>query len=299
MNESTTFTSSSTISSTAAPTTLLMMMMMNNITPTITTILSSTMLPPSSPPQLLPYSQGAVSDEGGGGGIVSGGRYYNTIQHHYGGNIITSSSLDNYSNNNYSSSFHGFIDNNNNNIMNYNYNNINSWNRVFKLILLTFASILGTMGSIFLISSITVIDAFQVRGNCYLVSLAFGHLLVNVLVLPASIIAIMANWNDGDQIMDDICHFQWILTLACFFVSALSFLFLSMDNYYCINTKHRYQNCCTRCRIFLMVAIIWSTAASLTGVQYKQNWGPEFCTNRRHWPISLDYHPYVLGLFNC
>ncbi|OTF75240.1 pinopsin-like protein, partial [Euroglyphus maynei] len=88
--------------------------------------------------------------------------------------------------------------------------NWNSWNRVFKLILLSFVSTIGSMGAIFIVSAITVIETFQVRGNCFLVSLAFGHLLVTILILPSSAIAIMADITEDQT----LCHFQWLITLA-------------------------------------------------------------------------------------
>lgn len=167
----------------------------------------------------------------------------------------------------------------------------NSWNRVFKLVVLSFVSTIGSMGSIFIISAITVIETFQVRGNCYLVSLAFGHLLVTILVLPASAIAIMADVTDDP----DICHFQWILTISCMIVSILSFFFMAIDNYCGMNSLIRYHRCCTRFRIFIFILFSWVAAFTIPIVQHVQSWGPEFCADKRQWNISLDYHPYLIG----
>lgn len=169
--------------------------------------------------------------------------------------------------------------------------NWNSWNRVFKLLLLSFVSTIGTMGSIFIISAITVIDTFQVRGNCYLVSLAFGHLLVTILVLPASAIAIMADVKEDSA----MCHFQWLITVACFVVSVLSYLFMSIDNYFSMKSIDRYQMCCTRCRIVLFILFIWTAAFIFPFMQHYYNYGPEFCKDKRNWTIRLEYHPYILG----
>lgn len=179
----------------------------------------------------------------------------------------------------------------------YNSNNMwpdenwNSWNRVFKLVLLSFFSTIGSMGNIFIISTITVIDTFQVRGNSYLVSLAFGHLLVTLLVLPASSIAIMANATENK----DICHWQWIITMATLVISVLSFLFMSIDNYYGMNTLVAYQSCCTKFRIFTFFTIIWTLGFFFAFIQNSYSFGPEFCPDKRKWKIWLDYHPYVLG----
>ncbi|KAH9511223.1 hypothetical protein DERF_009694 [Dermatophagoides farinae] len=169
--------------------------------------------------------------------------------------------------------------------------NWNSWNRVFKLILLSFVSTIGSMGAIFIVSAITVIDTFQVRGNCFLVSLAFGHLLVTILILPASAIAIMADITEDQT----ICHFQWLITLACFIVSILSFLFMSIDNYFGMKSLITYQLCCTKCRICFLVILIWLAAFIIPFLQHSNHFGPEFCKDKRHWKIMTDYHPYVLG----
>nr|XP_027205765.1 neuropeptide CCHamide-2 receptor-like [Dermatophagoides pteronyssinus] len=169
--------------------------------------------------------------------------------------------------------------------------NWNSWNRVFKLILLSFVSTIGSMGAIFIVSAITVIDTFQVRGNCFLVSLAFGHLLVTVLILPASAIAIMADITEDQT----LCHFQWLITLACFIVSILSFLFMSIDNYFGMKSLITYHLCCTKCRICFLIIFIWLAAFIIPFLQHSNHFGPEFCKDKRHWKIMPDYHPYALG----
>lgn len=167
----------------------------------------------------------------------------------------------------------------------------NSWDRVFKLVLLSFVSTIGSMGAIFIVSAITVIDTFQVRGNCFLVSLTFGHLLVTILVLPASAIAIMADISEDAS----LCHFQWLITLACFVVSVLSFLFMSIDSYFGLKSLITYQLCCNRCRICLIVLIIWFAAFIVPFMQHSNHFGPEFCHDKRNWKITLNYHPYALG----
>lgn len=169
--------------------------------------------------------------------------------------------------------------------------NWNSWNRVFKLLLLSFVSTIGSMGSIFIISAITVIDTFQVRGNCYLACLAFGNLLVTLLVLPASAIAIMANITEDV----DLCHFQWVITLACLVISVLSFFFMAVDNFFGMNTIIHYHHCCTRFRVFFFMLLIWTAGFAVPFVQEIYGFGPHFCKDRRHLKPSLRYHPYILG----
>ena len=167
-----------------------------------------------------------------------------------------------------------------------------SWNGVLRLVLFSVVSTLGSMGGIFVISSITVIDTFQVRGNCYLVSLAFGHLMVTILVVPASAVAIMAGVPD-DQ---NICHFQWLTTLACLIVSVLSFMFMALDNFFGMGALVTYDLCCTKCRIVFIVLLIWTLALIFPIVQHFYNFGPEFCKERRKQEILIDFHPYLLGI---
>ncbi|XP_054157254.1 beta-2 adrenergic receptor-like [Oppia nitens] len=168
-----------------------------------------------------------------------------------------------------------------------------SWNGVLKLVLYSLVSTLGSMGGIFVISAITVIDTFQVRGNSYLVCLAFGHLLVTILVVPASAVAIMAGVPDDVN----ICHFQWLTTLACLIVSVLSFMFMSIDNYYGFGSLVTYDLCCTKCRIVFIILIIWFLAIVFPVVQHVYNFGPNFCDSpeKRSLKVFLDFHPYVLG----
>ncbi len=167
-----------------------------------------------------------------------------------------------------------------------------SWNGVLRLLLLSVVSTIGSMGGIFVISAITVIDTFQVRGNCYLVSLAFGHLMVTVLVVPASAVAIMAGVPDDTN----ICHFQWLTTLACLIVSVLSFMFMAIDNFFGFGSIVTYDLCCTKCRIVFIVALIWTVAIVFPISQHLNNFGPEFCKDKRSSKIWIDFHPYVLGM---
>lgn len=169
--------------------------------------------------------------------------------------------------------------------------NWNSWNKVFKLIFLSFVSTIGSLGSIFIISAITVIDTFQVRSNCYLVSLAFGHLLMTILVLPASALIIIADIKEETS----ICHFQWLITLSCFIVSVLSYLCLSIDNLFSLKSTTNYHLCCSRWRIFLILLLMWFAAFFLPFIQHTNRFGPEFCSDKRDWKIASGFHLWILG----
>ena len=172
--------------------------------------------------------------------------------------------------------------------------NWNSWNRVFKLVLYCFVSTFGSMGAIFMVSALTVVESLQVRGNVFVASLSFGHLLVTLAVLPASAIAIMANVNEDQP---TLCHFQWLLTTACFTVTVLSFFALALDSFTGLSQlrRERYQRCCTKLRVTAQLMVIWGLAFALPWLQHHYQWGPEFCPDKRTWPIHLGFHPYLFG----
>lgn len=102
-------------------------------------------------------------------------------------------------------------------------------NGLLSLLLLFIVSSCGCMGAIFIMSTLTVIESLQTRGNCYLVSLSMSHLLVTLFVLPSSALYIMA----GDSGIDGrrLCHFQWLTLEFSLIVGQLSFLLMAADNY--------------------------------------------------------------------
>lgn len=102
-------------------------------------------------------------------------------------------------------------------------------NGLLSLLLLFIISICGSIGTIFVISSLTVVESLQIRGNCYLVSLALAHLLINLLVIPSSALQIMAGDNGLNPAF--ICHNQWLMLEFSLIVSQLTFFSISLDNY--------------------------------------------------------------------
>ncbi|XP_023219221.1 histamine H2 receptor-like isoform X1 [Centruroides vittatus] len=157
----------------------------------------------------------------------------------------------------------------------------NGWNGVFKLVFLSAVATGGTMGSVFVISAVTVIEPFQVRGSIYLVSLAMGNMLVTILVLPASCVAILANIPQDPS----ICTFQWLTTVVCFLVSVQSFMFMALDNCLGLNSLVTYDLCCTKWRILFGVSVVWCCSVSFAVIQYVMGYGPSFCdSNFNVWP---------------
>ncbi|RWS02332.1 histamine H2 receptor-like protein [Dinothrombium tinctorium] len=164
-----------------------------------------------------------------------------------------------------------------------------NWNGVLRLLLLSLVSTGGSMGSIFVISAITVIETFQVRGNVYLVSLAFSHLMVTLFVLPSSCVAIMAGIPNDPA----ICHFQWIITIACLMVSVLSFMFMATENFLGLGSLVAYDICCTKFRIILFTFITWFWGIGFAFTQHIYDFGPSFCAHEVNDPIWVPYHASV------
>ncbi|XP_053214496.1 protein trapped in endoderm-1-like [Panonychus citri] len=166
-----------------------------------------------------------------------------------------------------------------------------NWDGLFQLIGLSLVSTLGSMGGIFVISAIVVIDTFQVRGNVYLVSLSLSHLLVTILVIPASCVAIMANIPDDPS----ICHFQWLVTLSTLTISIISFMFMSVENLKGLTAVLSYEKCCTKLRIVLIVIIIWLFGLALPLTQHVNSFGPSVCSGDRISYSTIDptYHLIV------
>lgn len=161
---------------------------------------------------------------------------------------------------------------------------------LFQVLGLSFVSILGSMGSIFIISAITVIDTLQVRGNVFLVSLTLSHLMITMFVLPTSCIAIMARIDPNDP---NICHYQWLITLSTLIISVLSFLFISIENLKGITSLNTYDFCCTKFKIVVITLIIWFGGISVSIAQHYYHYGPSVCQHERDYPIHIPYHASV------
>ncbi|XP_013791116.1 mu-type opioid receptor-like [Limulus polyphemus] len=159
-----------------------------------------------------------------------------------------------------------------------------SWNGVSRLIFLSALAAIGSMGSIFIISAVTLLESLQVRGSIYLVNLALANLLTTALVVPASCIAILASIpNDRG-----ICNFKWLTTVICFLVSVFSFMFMSVENFLGLGDRVNYEQCCTKNRIVLVVTTIWVISIGFAVSQQATGFGPSFCNPSA--PVWVPYH---------
>lgn len=94
----------------------------------------------------------------------------------------------------------------------------NEWSRMARLILLSCLSVVGSVGNVFMISSVMIEDQLKKAGNAFVVNVALADLLVTSILIPASIIVILAN----DKETYNVCKFQWFLAAYAFLVTVLS-----------------------------------------------------------------------------
>ncbi|XP_022241739.1 histamine H2 receptor-like [Limulus polyphemus] len=159
-----------------------------------------------------------------------------------------------------------------------------SWNGVSRLILFSAIATGGSMGGIFVISAVTVIEPLQVRGNIYLVNLALANLLVTALVMPASCVAILASIPNDPG----ICNFQWQTTVLCFLVTIHSFMFMAVESFLGLGNTVNYELCCTKNRIVFVLTLIWTTSIGFVVAQEITGFGPSFCDPSA--PVWMPYH---------
>lgn len=152
-----------------------------------------------------------------------------------------------------------------------------TWNSVLRLVVLTLVSTCGSIGGIFIISGVVVVEPLQIRGNIYLVNYALGHLLVTALVLPSYCIAILADIPNGTTNGATFCTFQWLTTLVCFIVSVLSTMFVSIDNFLGLGRVETYNVCCTKGKIIFSVFFSWMAAIGFAAGQHVMEYGPILC----------------------
>ena len=148
------------------------------------------------------------------------------------------------------------------------------WNGLFKLLSYILISTVGASGAIFILSALTVVSVLQVRGNSFLASLCLGHLIVSVFILPSTAVSVMSGSKGLSPLL---CHFQWLATQAALVVHVLSFLLISFDCWKGLGRVHRYNQCCSKVRVFSVVLAIWLLATLLLVNQHVNGYGPDVC----------------------
>ncbi|EFN70987.1 Melatonin receptor type 1C, partial [Camponotus floridanus] len=150
-----------------------------------------------------------------------------------------------------------------------------AWSRVARLLLLASLAVGGTVGNVFMISAVVVEDQLKKRGNAFLVNVALADLLVTGLVIPASVIVILA----GSEESLGTCRFEWTLEALCFLVTVLTLAAIAFENYARLCLPERYVNV-TACHVTSVIVSLWLLATIAVVLQSTFDVGPDFCRRR-------------------
>lgn len=135
-----------------------------------------------------------------------------------------------------------------------------------RLTLLSCVSAGGSLGGVFVISAVIVMEPLCTRSNAFLVSSALAHLLVSALLLPSTCVAILA----GVTRDPGLCHFQWALVVVCLLTTLLSYAFLAA--HHCLATPR-----CSRWGVLAAALFSWAAAVTVALGQRTLGLGPNFC----------------------
>ncbi|EEB18073.1 G-protein coupled octopamine receptor, putative [Pediculus humanus corporis] len=148
------------------------------------------------------------------------------------------------------------------------------WSRVAKLLLLTALSVTGSVGNVFMISSVMIEDNLKKRGNSFLVNIALADILITGLVIPASTVVILADLTDAKFV---VCNFQWFLALVSCLVSVLTISATAVENYARLCMPPDCYNNLTPCKITTIIIFIWIISCTAVTIQTVLDLGPDYC----------------------
>ncbi|KAG5306234.1 RYAR protein, partial [Acromyrmex insinuator] len=151
-----------------------------------------------------------------------------------------------------------------------------AWSRVARLLLLASLAVGGSVGNVFMISAVVVEDQLNKRGNAFLVNVALADLLVTGLVIPVSVIVILAGYAESLG----ACRFEWTLEALCFLVTVLTLATIAAENYarLCLPAE-RYASL-TAGRVTAIIIVVWLIAMTVVALQSSLDIGPDFCRRR-------------------
>jgi hypothetical protein len=128
-------------------------------------------------------------------------------------------------------------------------------------LLLSFFSIIGVLGNLLVCLAIATERRLQNRTNWFLFSLALADTLVSGLVIPLAVVKEFTGfWILGPF----LCGF-WIFLDVCSCTSSIMHIVvISIDRYLAINDPLNTRNRQQKCKILLLIILIWSIAILLS-----------------------------------
>ncbi|XP_036138866.1 histamine H2 receptor isoform X1 [Monomorium pharaonis] len=151
-----------------------------------------------------------------------------------------------------------------------------AWSRVARLLLLASLAVGGSVGNVFMISAVVVEDQLNKRGNAFLVNVALADLLVTGLVIPVSVIVILAGYAESLG----ACRFEWTLEALCFLVTVLTLATIAAENYARLCLPAERYACLTAGRVTAIIIIVWLIAVTVVALQSSLDIGPDFCRRK-------------------
>ncbi|XP_055708486.1 melatonin receptor type 1A-like [Phlebotomus papatasi] len=161
-----------------------------------------------------------------------------------------------------------------------------------RLAILSCLFVIGSLGNVFLITSFTIEDHLKKVGNAFIVSAALADLLITSLLIPTSIILLMARIANSADSMS-FCKFEWFLAVFAFMVNILSLLMIAVENYFrlCAPHEHTTKIWFNKFSITATFLLIWIISGMHSGMEVLFSLGFDHCTRKFTGIV-----PYQMGI---
>ncbi|CAG9801627.1 unnamed protein product [Chironomus riparius] len=157
------------------------------------------------------------------------------------------------------------------------------WSRLARLIFLTLLSVIGSVGNIFMISAVMVEDHLKKAGNSLVVNIGLTDLIVTIVVIPISIVSLLAMNKDEEETPLSVCKFQWFLAACAFLVSVLTLAVTSIENYMRLcTTQDGTQQWFSRSNVTAIILLIWFIGCVASGLQYVSEVSFDYCKRNKN-----------------
>ncbi|XP_053665581.1 melatonin receptor type 1B-like [Anopheles marshallii] len=165
------------------------------------------------------------------------------------------------------------------------------WPRLARLLLLACLSVVGSIGNVFMISSVMIEDHLKKAGNAFIVNIALADLLITSVVMPASTIVLLAGIDNSDK---EVCYFHWFLAACSFLVSILTLAMMAVENYLRLCTFQNERGWFNKTNTTAILLLIWAVACISSVMQFVYDIRFDYCNWRVHQPIP--HEAGVVGL---
>ncbi|CAH0389941.1 unnamed protein product [Bemisia tabaci] len=166
------------------------------------------------------------------------------------------------------------------------------WSRVWRLLIMLALCVIGSIGNVYMISSVMIEDHLKKKGNTFIANVALADFLISGFVIPLSVVVLLAGMEDPPQ----VCQFQWFVAILCFVVTVLSFTLTAAENYTRLCLSAEVYSVITSRRVTVTVILVWIISALLAFLQQYYRLGPDYCA-KRVLPGIIPYQAVIAGMF--